>query len=121
MFPQASVILFTGVGHAWQGGGHVWQWACMVGGMYGGGMCGGEGGMCGRGVCVAGGMHGGGMHGRRGHGKGGMHGRGGIHGRGECTAGEMATGVDGTHPTGMHSCFFNINGKLPHFSVPNIN
>ena len=45
---------------------------------------------------------------------GGMHGRGcawqgacmagGMHGRGVCVAGEMATAVDGTHPTGMHSC-----------------
>ena len=30
---------------------------------------------------------------------GGMCGR-----RGACIAGEMATAVDGTHPTGMHSC-----------------
>ena len=24
-------------------------------------------------------------------------------------AGEMATGADGTHPTGMHSCYFWIH------------
>ena len=34
------------------GGGHVWQWACVVGGMCV------AGGMHGRGACVAGGMHG---------------------------------------------------------------
>ena len=44
-----------------------------------------------------------------------MHGRGHVwwghvwqgtsmHGKGVCMAGEMATAVDGTHPTGMHSC-----------------
>ena len=35
---------------------------------------------------------------------------GGMHGRvcvwqGACMAEEMATAVDGMHPTGMHSCF----------------
>ena len=46
-----------------------------------------------------------GIHGR------GMNGRvactaGGMHGWGEaCVAGEMAIAADGTHPTGMHSCF----------------
>ena len=39
------------------------------------------GGMCGRGVCVVGGK--------------------------ACAAGEMATAADGTHPTGMHSCYFS--------------
>ena len=34
--------------------------------------------------------------------QGGMHGR---WGEGSCMAGEMATAVDGTHPTGRHSCF----------------
>ena len=58
----------------------------------------------------------GGMHGR-GHAwqgacmAGGMCGRGcvwqgGVHGQGTCVTGEMATAVDGTHPTGMHSCFY---------------
>ena len=32
---------------------------------------------------------------------------GGVRGRG--VAGEMATGADGTHPTGMHSCYFWIH------------
>ena len=34
--------------------------------------------------------------------------QGGLNGRwgeGSCMAGEMATAVDGTHPTGRHSCF----------------
>ena len=26
--------------------------------------------------------------------------------KGGCVAGEMATAADGTHPTGMHSCYF---------------
>ena len=68
------------------------------------------------GVCVVGGMHGteacveGGVHGR-----GGMHIKGGcvwwgacvaggVHGEEACVAGETATAVEGTHPTGMHSC-----------------
>ena len=57
-------------------------------------------------------------------GEGGMHGKGGVvkgtcvarghawhlwWGRhawqGACVAGETATAEDGTHPTGMHSCF----------------
>ena len=67
-----------------------------------------EGGMHGRGVCMVGGMYGRGVHGR---GQGaciarGVHGRGGgMHGREACMAGEMATGVDVMHPTGIHSCF----------------
>ena len=28
---------------------------------------------------------------------------GGMYGRGACMAGEVATVVDGTHPTGMHN------------------
>ena len=54
------------------------------------------------------------------HGRGGacVAGRGDVHGRwhvwqgcvciaggGVCMAGEMATAADGTHPTGMHSCW----------------
>ena len=50
--------------------------------------------------------------------KGGMCGKGGMHSRacawqgggrfmvGACMAGETATAADGTHPTGMHSCYF---------------
>ena len=49
--------------------------------------------MCGgRGACVVGGMRGGGMHGWE----------------GGCMARETATAADGTHPTGMHSCFLMI-------------
>ena len=29
---------------------------------------------------------------------------GGMRGRGACVAGETATAVGGTHPTGMHPC-----------------
>ena len=41
-------------------------------------------------------------------GRGGIHGRGhvwwGVQGGRACMAGETATTVDGTHPTGAHSC-----------------
>ena len=37
--------------------------------------------------------------------KGGCVAKGGMHGRGACVAGEKANAADGTHPTGMHSCF----------------
>ena len=70
------------------GGGHVWQ----------------------RGACtVKGAMHGeGGVNGKG----GGMHGEGGMHVcRGAGVAGETATAVDGTHPTGMHSCVTNFKSK----------
>ena len=39
--------------------------------------------------------------------KGDMHGRG-VYMVGQCMAGETATAADGTHPTGMHFCFFMI-------------
>ena len=39
---------------------------------------------------------------------GGMHGRGCVCQRGMC-AGEMATEAGGTHPTGIHSYYFDIN------------
>ena len=32
-------------------------------------------------------------------------------GGGACVAGETATAVDGTHPTGMHSFFFILNAS----------
>ena len=76
-------------------GGHVWQEGCMAGGMHG------------RGACVAGDMHGGGAYMAAGVHGGGVHGRGDMcSGGGACVAGEMATAVDGTHPTGMHSCSY---------------
>ena len=84
----------TGGGHAWQGGVHggecmgvcgkgpVWQegmWGAWVGG---GLVCVWQ--ECAwQGVCMAGGMH----------------------GRVACVGEETAIAVDGTHPTGMHSCF----------------
>ena len=33
---------------------------------------------------------------------------GGMRGRGVCMAGEMVTAADGTHPTGMHSCYYAV-------------
>ena len=69
----------------------------MAGGMGAGGAC-MTGGMHGRsmnvGACMAGGMH---M-------VGGVH-SGGYVWHGSFVAGETATESDGTHPTGMHSCF----------------
>ena len=65
---------------------YAWQGVCMVG--------------C---VCMAGGMCGGGVHG------GGACMAGGMCGRGPCMCGRRdATAVGGTHPTGMHSCFWKI-------------
>ena len=101
IFSQASVILSTqrggmnGSGGVWQRGvhgrracvargvhgrGHVWQGTSMVGGGIHGSGCAWWGCAWQRGACVAGG--------------------------GACEAGEMATAVDGTHPTGMHSCSY---------------
>ena len=68
-------------------------------------------GACMVGACVAGVYMAGGLHG-----KGGNAWQGGVHGKGyvwrgghacqeACMAGEMATAVDRTHPTGMHSCY----------------
>ena len=139
MFSQACIILYCpqegmhGMGHAWQGGrhvwwgacmivgvmiggglawqgscmagGHVWQGVCMVGGMHGRGSC-MAGGCAWQGACMAGGVHGkGGMHGKGVHGKGTCM-AGGVHGRGSCMAGEMATAADSMHPTGINSCLF---------------
>ena len=42
------------------------------------------------------------------HGGGGHAWQGGVRGKGTCVAGERATAADGTHPTGMHSCFFKL-------------
>ena len=71
----------------------------------------GRGGMHGRGGVVGGHAWEGrawqvGMHGR------GVHGRGACvaGGGGACMAGEMATAVESTYPTGMHSCeLWNFN------------
>ena len=71
----------------------------------------------------------GGVHGKGGHAwqrEGGMRGRGYVWRRGACVvkrgacmakrgacmAGDMATAADGTHPTGMHSCYrcFSVQG-----------
>ena len=72
-----------GRGHAWQGG-HVWQGAYMAGRACV------AGGMHVWGVCVAGGAW-------------WVHaGQRGVH------AGDTATEAGGTHPTGMHSCFFDL-------------
>ena len=60
-----------------------------------------------RGVCGKAGMHGRGYAwwGEACVAKGGMHGRGVCGIGGLCVAGKMATAADGTHPTGMHSCW----------------
>ena len=77
----------------WQAGVHG-KGVCGQGGMCGGGV---QGGMCGRGHAW-------------GHAWQGVRGGGACVARrhawqGEaCVAGETATAVDGTHPTGMHSC-----------------
>ena len=91
-------------------GRHAWQGACMVG------VC-MVGGCVWQGVCMVGSMCGGGYVWwghvwQRGHawqGWGSLHARRacmaeGVHSRGTCVAGETATAVDGTHPTGLHSC-----------------
>ena len=71
------------------GRGHAWQGACVAGG----------GGMHGRGCAWQGAHVAGGMHGR------GHAWQGRMRVEGACMTGETATAVDGTHPTGMHSCF----------------
>ena len=78
-----------GWGCVWHGayvaGGYAWQGACMTGGVHGRG--------CARqkGACMAGSMYDRGCAWQR---------------VGACMAGEKTTAADGTHPTGMHSCFF---------------
>ena len=86
MFSQASVILSTGGGCAWQRGTYMAKGTCIAK----------RGGACVvKEVCVAkGGMLG----------EGGMCVEGGHAWQGLCVAGETATAVDGMHPTGMHSC-----------------
>ena len=70
----------------WVAGEYVWQ-----GGVRGQGVCAWWGGCVWRGACMA---------------------RGDIHGRGACLAHskyyEIQSMRGGTHPTGMHSCFFFI-------------
>ena len=68
--------------------------ACVKNSVHGGG---GSMGHVWRGACVAGGM---GMHGR------GVCLAGGVCGGGACIAGEMAIAAGGTHPPGMHSCYY---------------
>ena len=47
-----------------------------------------------------------------------MHGKGGMHGKRACMAGETATAADGTHPTGMHSCFAVLFMILEYLYTP---
>ena len=68
------------------------------------------------------------MHGRGHAWQEGMHGQGDMHawegvsmvggmrglGWGTCVAGETATAVGGTHPTGMHSCFHKFLIHVSH-------
>ena len=79
-------------GHAWWGACMAVR-ACMAGGMHGGGHA-WQGACVPVGVCMVGGMHG----------REGMCTRGWHVCQVACVAGEMATAVDGMHPTGMHSC-----------------
>ena len=75
-------------------GGHAWQGGCALAG----GMCGGvcAWGCAWQGACMVGGYvwHGG------------------------CVAGETATTVGSTHPTGMHSCFFTVVPAINRSYVP---
>ena len=106
MFSQACVKNSVHGGACVTKGGEVCvvRGACVaIAGMHGKGKGGHaflKGGIHGKGVCVVGGMHG----------SRGMCGRGafiwGNAWQGVCMAGETATGVDGMHPTGMHSCFY---------------
>ena len=78
-----------------------------MGGMHGRGHM-WQRGIHGRGYAWKGSMHGRGVHGWGMHGGGGVHGRG-IHGRGHSWQGAcMATAADGTHPTAMYSCIFQL-------------
>ena len=81
-----------GRGHVWQGvcmaEGHAWQEACVAGGA-----CVASGGGIHGGVCV---WQGACMVGRQHAWQGACM---------ACLAEETATAADGTHPTGMHSCF----------------
>ena len=70
----------------------------MAGGMCGRGVC-MVGGVCGRGACMAKGTCMAGQVCCKGHAW-----QGGCVWQGACVAGEMATAVDGTHLTGMHTC-----------------
>ena len=73
----------------------------MAGCMHGrGAMCGRGGSVHGRGTCMVEGV----CMARAGD----VHGRGVYMAWGACVAGEMATAVDGVHPTGMHSCIYII-------------
>ena len=68
------------------GGGHTWQEVCMAEGVCAGGVA----GACMVGACVA---------------RDAWWGRLGV----ACMAGETATSADGTHPTGMLSCWFSFS------------
>ena len=93
---------------AWQGGGMRGTGVCIAG------VClcrrHGRGRVWRGGVCMVRGMHGGGHVWRCGWGGAGCVGGQGVCvcGRGVCVAGETATASDGTHPTGMHSCFLSV-------------
>ena len=54
-----------------------------------------------------------------------MCGRGGVHARGVCMqgvyAGEMATEVVSTPPTGMHSCYTSFRAKSLRFGCGEVN
>ena len=94
IFSQASVIQFTGGVQAWGWGMCAQEGVSMP---EGGHACLGDTsaqGVCGPGehACLGACM------------KEGVCMPGGMHSQGVCVAGETATAVGGTHPTGMHSC-----------------
>ena len=83
-------------------GGHAGKGKCVAKGiMCGKGVCMVKGG-CAQGACMAGAVQGGGMH------SGGDAWWEVTWWGGACMAREMATAVDGMHPTGMHSCFLFV-------------
>ena len=67
------------------------------------------GGVNRRGASMAGGIHGRGTCMAGGHAwSGGLYVAGEHAWQGACVAGETAIAAGGTHPTGMHSCSFNL-------------
>ena len=96
-------------------GGHVWQGVCMAGAhVWQGGMCGKGACMVGAvcvagGVCVARGVHG------RGCMAGGMH---ATHAP-QTLRDMVGQCAGGTHPTGMHSCIYEVHKIIKKISLEN--
>ena len=90
-------------GHVWQGvcmaGGHVWQGACVARGHVWQGVCVARGGVHGRG-CMAGGMH-------------------ATHASPQTLRDTVGQCAGGTHPTGMHSCIYEVHKINKKISLDN--